>query len=196
MKLTAEEENVIKITEIILEIVPKYLRKLIINYWSITCSSRKWLEDDLSAMMFPTIKPYVTCHDIEKRHYFHTMESVVVGEWHTSTLIIAFLESGMFLVKGCRPFNRRRLPFRVSEEIDKIRMVRKDFFADPSSIQYSSVPFTEVASKIKSVSKNIFDVDAGKELDEIMRSKITTTLTIEQLRQQLSKKHPIDEREK
>jgi len=196
MILSAEEENFIKITKIILEIVPKYLRKLFVNYWSIRYSFRKWLEADISAMMFSTVTPYVTCHDIQKRQYFQTMRSVVVGEWNISTLLFAFLESGMDLVKGCRPLNRRRLPLRVSEEIDVIRMVRKDFFADPSSMQCSSVTFTEVTSKIKSVARNIFDVDAENEIDEVIRSKITTTLTIEQLRQQLSKKHPIDEREK
>ena len=195
MVLSAEEENFIKITKIVLDIVPKYLRRLFVYCWS-KSRKYKWKPDDMSSMMLSTVPVWYSNIDIGKRHFMDTMTSVRIGEWNISTLLFAFLDANMYLVKGCRPVNKRSLPLRVSEEIDVIRMVKKDFFSDPSSMQCSSVTFTEVTSKIKSVARNIFDADAEIEIDEFIRSKITTTMTKEQLKKQLPKKNPINEHEK
>ena len=195
MKVSAEEENFIKITKIIIDIVPKYLRKLFLHYWSKRYSGGTRWSDDTSAMMLLNRIP-ITVHNNEKtKHYINTIKSVEVGAWSIQTLVFLFLESGMRLFKGCRSVNKRNLPLRVSEEIDIIRKVRSDFFADPSSMQCSSIIFREVTSKIKSVARNIFGVDAVNEIDETMRSKITTTLTIEKLKQRLPMKNPVDDRE-
>ena len=191
-EVSAEEENFIKITKIIFDIVPKYLRRLFIYYRSKWSSGRTaWRNDTRAAMLFAITAPE-SYNNIRAQHCLNAMKSVDVGEWDLSTLIFAFLESGMHLVKGFRPFKNRSLPLRVSEEIDVIRKVKNDFFADPSNMQCSSITFAEVTSMIKSVARNIFGVDAEHEIDEIIQSKITTTaMTIEQLKQHIPMKNHI-----
>ena len=183
MEISAEEENFIKMTKIILDVVPRYLREYFIDKWNQKYPNQKWQSDnEHGAFLIDELPPAVK-NLKQNKLYLDKMKSGNEKDWDTSTLVFAMLYSQLNLIQGCRPRNQQRAPFRTSEEIDIVRETRNKFFAHASSTKCSSAAFTDMVSKIKSAAKNVFGDDAENEISRIEISPVKVALTDQQKQQ-------------
>ena len=177
-KESSEEDNFIRIAKILLDTIPKYLRRLFVEKWNWKYPDEKWQSNMASGVFLLRRMP-------RRKSVGPHGDNIMSGneaEWDISTLRFAMLRSGLDLIPNCRPGNQRSVPLLISEEIEVIWTIRNQLFNDTPSMRCSSATFTEMVSKIKSVAKNIFGVDAENKVDKIAQLQIITVKTLEQLK--------------
>ena len=184
MSLSREEEYFVKVTKIVLEIVPKYLRKLFIEKWDQKYPNNKWQSDSASGNFVFTEIPNAAKSG-RNGVYASNMQSGNESDWDFTTLVYAMLYSQLNLIPSCRPDGQRSEPLLISEEIDSIRKIRNEFFAHSSSMKLPFGTFLEQSWKVYNVAKKIFGIDAELEIEEIVMSNITMDIA-ELLKQLLS----------
>ena len=195
MSLSREEQNFIKITKIVLEIVPKYLRKLFIEKWNQKYPNNKWQSDSASGNFLFNQIPNAAKNG-RNGVYANNMKSGKENEWDTTTLLYGMLYSQLNLIQCCRPDGQRSAPLYISEEIDSIRKIRNEFFAHASTMKSSFTTFLDIISHLNSVAKNIFDINAEHDIEDIVKSHIKAEVA-DLLKQQLHiEKNRNDEFEK
>jgi len=183
MSLSREEEYFIKITKIVLEIVPKYLRKLFIEKWDQKYPNNKWQSDSASGNFVFNEIPNAAKNG-KHELYANNMQSGKENEWDTTTLVYALLYSQLNLLPTCRPDGQRIAPLLISEEIDIIRKIRNELFAHASNMKLSFRTFLDIISQVYSVAENAFGISAEHEIEEIQQSQITAGVA-ELLKQQI-----------
>jgi len=184
MELSVEETNYMKITKIVIETIPKYLRRCFIQQWNLKYPKKKWKSDNASGIFLFNQLPDKIKNNKSNETSMDKIKTGNEQQWDTSTLVLVMLNSGLKLIKGVRPSKERSTPLRISEEIDVIRDIRNLHFAHASNMSCSSDDFTKIMTDIKSTARNIFSKDAEKEIDEIEKSQIETKMSTE-LRRQL-----------
>ena len=195
MPLSREEENFIKITRIVLEIVPKYLRKLFIEKWDLKYPNNKWQSDSASGNFLFNEIPNAAKKG-RNGVYANNMQSGNESVCDTTTLVYIMLYSQLNLIPQCRPDGQRSDPLLISEEIDIIRNIRNEFVAHASTTKCSFLTFLEIIWKVYSVAKNIFGVDAEHEIEDLVKSQITTEVADVSKEQLHIEKNRLDEVEK
>ena len=184
MELSVEETNFIKITKIVIDTIPRYLRRCFIQQWNQKYPKSKWKSDSKSGMFLLAQLP-----DRIKNNKTNEISIAKIKEgneqnWDTSTLALVMLNSGLKLIKGVRPTHERSTPLRISEGIDVIRSMRNLHFAHKSSMSCPSEDFKKIMTDIKSTARDIFEKHAEKEIGEIEKSQIETE-RITELRKKL-----------
>ena len=175
MDISTEEENFAKVAKIVLEIIPECLRKLFIEKWNLKHPSRNWQSDSESGnYILNELTHWAKSGRL--KGYANSLKSGNEKNWNTSTLVFSLLYADLSLIPCCRPENQRSIPLLISEEIDILMQVRNEFFAHASSMKCSSVTFIDIISKIKSVARNIFDIDAENQVDNIVQAKMTENM--------------------
>ena len=183
MSLSREEEYFIKITQIVLEIVPKYLRNLFIEKWDQKYPNNKWQSDSASGNFMFTEIPNAAKNG-KHELYANNMKSGKENEWDTTTLVYALLYSQLNLIPSCRPDSQRSAPLLISEEIDMIRKIRNELFSHASNMKLSFRTFLDIISQVYSVAENAFGISAEHEIEEIEQSQLTAGVA-ELLKQQI-----------
>ena len=195
MSLSREEEYFVKITKIVLEIIPKYLRKLFIDKWDQKYQNNRW-QSNIASGNFLFNKIPNTAKNGRNRVYAINMQSGKESDWDTTTLVYAMLYSQLNLIPSCRPDGQRSAPLLISEEIDIIRKIRNEFFAHAHNMKSSFRPFLEIISQVHSVAENIFGINAKHEIEDLVKSQISTNVA-DLLKEQLHiEKNRNDEFEK
>jgi len=195
MSLSREEEYFIKITKIVVDIFPKYLRKLFIDKWDQKYEYNRWQSDIASGNFLFNKIP----NDAKKgrnRVYAINLKSGKESDWDTSTLVYAMLYSQLNLIPSCRPDGQRSAPLLISEEIDIIRKIRNDIPAHAPSMKCSFRPFLEIISQVHSVAENIFGINAKHEIEDLVKLPISTDVADLLKQQLLIEKNRNDEFEK
>ena len=195
MSLSREEEYFVKITKIVLEIVPKYLRKLFIEKWDQKYPNNQWQSDSASGNFVFTEIPNAAKNG-RNGVYARNMQSGNESDWDTTTLVYAMLYSQLNLIPNCRPDRQRRAPLLISEEIDIIRKIRNEFFAHASNMKCSFRPFLEIISQVHSVAENIFGINAKHEIEDLVKSQISNQVADLLMQHLHSEKNRNDEFEK
>ena len=159
-----------------MEVVPKHLRTLFIEKWNQKYPNNKWQSDSASGdFLFNEIPD--AAKKGGKRIYAIKMKSGNESEWDITTLTYAMLFSQLNLIPSCRPVYHRSVPLLISEEIERIREIRGDFYAHASSMRCSSATFKGIEFEIKSAVVNIFGIEAKNDIDEIVQTHFTTKIT-------------------
>lgn len=167
MKLSPEEENFVKITKIVLDVLPKYLRKCFVEQWNKKYPNYKWQCGSASGNFLFDQLPSSTKNDWRNKGNIENLKNGNEQNWDTTTLVFALLYSGLGLTEPCRPNNQREEPLRISEAIDVIRITRNVYFAHAKSMSCPPDVFTRVMKDIKHAAKCLFD-NAGREIEEIV----------------------------
>jgi len=183
MSLSREEEYFIKITKIVLEIVPKYLRKLFIEKWDQKYPNNKWQSDSASGNFVFNEIPNAAKNG-RNGVYASNMQSGNESDWDFTTLVYAMLYSQLNLIPSCRPDGQRIAPLLISEEVDIIRKIRNEFFAHAYNMKCSFRTFLDIVSQVHNVAENAFGISAEHEIEEIEKSQITAGVP-EHLKKQL-----------
>ena len=185
MELSVEKENFVKIADVVLDIVPKYLRKCFIAQWNNKYPNQAWKTGPPSGQFLFNELPAKVKNNYKNKPYIDNLSTGVEENWDTTTLVFAFLFSGLELTPRCRGKGNRIPPLLISEEIDTIREIRNTAFAHASAMSYPGPDFTNIMTDIKSVAKNIFGKDAEDEIIKIETSQIETKMT-KQLKDKLN----------
>ena len=178
MQSSDEEENFIKITKLVLDIFPKYLRKCFIEQWNKKYPGQTWQGDNASGTFFFSALPAKVKSNRNRQIEIEKLKKGNEQEWDTTTVVYALLETGLQLVEGSRAKHVRKDPLRISEQIEIIRDVR-NFIAHASNMSCTCTKFTEILTEIKSKATDIFDVKAVKEIEDIEKSPIESKLAVD-----------------
>ena len=184
MELSDDKENFVKLANIVLDIVPKYLRKCFLAQWDKKYPNQTWQTGQASGQFLFNELPMSVKNNGKNKPYIDNLSTGVEDNWDTTTLVFAFLYSGLTLVPKCRGRSNRIHPLLISEEIDVIREIRNSAFAHASTMSCPGPDFTKIMADIKCVARNIFGKDAEDEIDKIGTSQIETKMT-KQLQSQL-----------
>ena len=179
MDLTGDRGNFSKLTEVILSIIPKYLRQYFKDEWDKVNPQMIW--NDL-----PANGKYLTSK-IKVTYPFNELKKTLArgdrNDWDTTALLFVLCKSGV-IIPHCRNPNQRFAPLRDSENIDKLRSIRNESFAHRPSTSISSLEFNRLIMEIENVFQ-IFNWQNGLlEIDAVKKSLIKTPLS-EYMEQQL-----------
>ena len=176
MASSPEQDNFVKLSFILLDVVARYLREYFVRHWDQKYPDEKWHGDVekknerlKSLLVTPKGKP-------KKDRYSINILKTNETDWDISTLVHALLFSNFNLVEDCRDEGKRTTPLLDSEEIDIIREIRNSDYGHKSSPSCSFDEFFDIMKRIKSAAKNLFGEDAEKEIYKIEMSSVTTDM--------------------
>ena len=155
-------ENFLKISQIVLDIIPKYLRQLFKKHWDETHENNKWQSTVKSgeALMKEVSQGFK--NNKGHRDYISKLEKGNEREWDATILGKVLLHSGLKLVKDndCH----------ITDRIKDLCRIRNDF-AHLSTIRVSDDQFKRMKEETKVALTVLYGEDAGKEIDYIENSK-------------------------
>ena len=186
MDLSVEEANFVKISNIFLGIIPKYLRKFFIKQWNERYPNQKWQTGKVSGQLLLNELPEIFKkdeHSMSKRIINH-LSTGNEEKWDTTILLFAILYSGLKLVEKSRQKAKRTYPLLASEEIEAIKEKRRSAIIHVDSMLYSSSDFRSTIAELKNAAKNIFGEDAVREITEMENAKVEMRIS-EDVKQQL-----------
>ena len=172
MESISEKNNYVKISYIILDIIPRFSRKLFIEKWNEKHPDKRWNSDANSGNNLYSELPEGFRRNKAKKIFIDKMVTGRESEWDTTTLAQVLVDSGLNLIKKCRRKGQRSNPLRISEQIDTLRHVRNNFFAHLPSMSYSSQEFADSLANIKRIALSLFGEEAVREIAVIETSKI------------------------
>lgn len=184
LELDREEQNFVKLTKIILDIIPKHLRTFFVNKWN-EKFPQAWKSDKTSGTTIDNNIPKK--RKKQCRFYFSIKDKIQEGDekrWDITILTFVLLFSGLELIEGCREKNERDDQLLESEEIDNIREMRNTYFAHIESMRCSSNDFEKMITGIKTAVDRLFGQHAKTEVCDIESSNIGNEM-IMQLKDQL-----------
>ena len=178
MELEEQEANFVKLTKIILNIVPKHLRIFFVKKWNEKFPSNQWNSDTKSGKFI--------CDKIREKNNgkFPKLpgikeENFLDGNekgWDTTNLMFILLFSKLKLIAPRRDESKQVDPLLESEEIDKFRVIRNTAFAHAKSMSCSPTEFNASIQSIKHAAHRLFDTDAMTDICAIEMSKSETKM--------------------
>ncbi len=182
--LTNEQENFVKISKIILDVLPTKLRQYFKDKWDETYHNNNWDDTSKSSQFLVSLIPSnVKKNPHNKRNVDYLKTNGDTSDWDPTLLFFVLLYSGLQLITPCRKKAQRNIPLFDSEVIDILREIRNGCFAHLKDMSLPSVEFQTVVGDLNTVC-TLFGPDCKREVDEIVQSKVHTQLS-EQLMEQL-----------
>ena len=172
MELGPDRERFIKLSWIVLDIVPKHLRKLFVKKWDEKSSNQNWKSDSSSGTdIFNKLSKNLQNNDKE-RIYTNKLREGNEKEWDMTILGKVFLEYGLKLIDGPRRLTDRCSPFNDGEKVSILRDIRNRYFAHLPSMSCSSDVFKRIIDEIKVAGDGLFETTFESDIDEIEQSSI------------------------
>lgn len=179
MDLTGDKENFSKLTEVILTIVPKYLRQYFKDKWDKKFPQNIWI-DSIADGQFLTSK--LKCRypftDLKKQ-----LERGNRCDWDSTALLFVLCSTDV-VIPGCRAPPHRTQPLRQSENLAELRQIRNDFFAHRVSASIPTTEFNKVISDIEKIFTILNWQNGLQEVESVKQSLIVTPLS-KQIQEQL-----------
>ena len=172
MELGPDRERFIKLSWIVLDIVPKHLRKLFVKKWDEKSSNQNWKSDSSSGTdIFNKLSKHLQNNDKE-RIYTNKLREGNEKEWDMTILGKVFLEYGLKLIDGPRRLTDRCSPFNDGEKVSILRDIRNRYFAHLPSMSCLPDVFKRIIDEIKIAGDGLFETTFESEIDEIEQSSI------------------------
>ena len=171
MDLTCEEENFCKSTKMIIEIMPKHLRQLFVTEWNAKFPSQPWANDAVSGqLLFNAIPPSAKNKngDLNRKELQPKILSGDANSWDPTILFYLFFFADLQLIDTCRPYTQ------TASTINRFRELRNSYFGHPANTCISVDDFETLSKEIKDIAKDLFGTLAENEIDQVIRSQMTT----------------------
>ena len=165
MELSTEGANSVKISKVILNIVPKHLRSCFTKSWNEKHPDSQWHSDNASGEFLHNKLPEKVKKERGNEKFINNLKKGNEQEWDTATLVFIMLYSGLDLTEPCRPENERKEPLRISEAINIINETRNVYFANASNTSCQSDVYSSAMKDIKYAARYLAD-DVEREIDE------------------------------
>ena len=172
MRQYPEEENFAKLSNIILDIVPKYLRKCFIREWDKKYPDRQWQSNNANGEFLFEQLPENVKKKLSKKKKRDRLISGNEQKWDTFTLVLAILSSGLDFTDEVG----------VREAIQAIINTRKIYLEHSSSMSCPTNAFAKVMTNLRNAARILADNDSEKEIDEIENAHLDTKTTQHQMR--------------
>ena len=172
MDLSEDRERFYKLSCIVFDIVPMYLRKLFITKWNEKHDSQKW-NSNLSSgnYLFNKLSPELQSRKKEDV-YIKKIKEGNESNWDMTILGKVFLDYGLKLIEGPRSIEEWCYPFRDGEKVAILRNIRNQYFAHLPSMSCSADEFIEIIDKVKVAGNGLFALTFEDEIDQIQKSSI------------------------
>ena len=180
MELSEEEANFVKIVKIVLNVLPKYLRKSFINLWNRKHPNEEWKSNEESGNFMHNTLPEKVRDTNNKMHkvYLNKMKTGNEKEWDTSVLGFIIIDSGLKLIDESNAEDKL-----IKEGFFKTKEIRNFSYAHADKMCCSNANFAKTIADIKSIPGGIINEDAKEEIDAIAKLHISEKLTNQQLQQ-------------
>ena len=146
-----------KITKIILNIIPVYLSKVFKELWNKRFENDEWQSNGSSGKLLHKKLPNIRIGEVSK---------VITGvehDWDTALLTYILLEPNLDLTNGNS---------KLQNQINTISKTRNTLVAHSSKMSCTTEEFTQNMEKLKSVAKDLLGEDAEMEIVRIENSRI------------------------
>ena len=178
MVLTKEQENFVKLAQVLVDVLRKHLRKRFIKQWNEKFHATPWNSDSFSGEYLWREIPNEIQND--KKLFPHDVQNKILSgkedSFGATLLIILLLHAKLNLIETCR--RDRKLPLRLSERLDNIRAIRNTFFGNAPNSELSNAEYITVSTELKYEVLHAFGVDAVEEIDVILASEFETQLPV------------------
>ena len=164
MRQFIEEENFAKLSSIILDIVPKYLRECFIREWNKKYPDRKWQSGNASGEFLLEQLPEKIKKRLSKKKEINRLKSGNEQKWDTHIIVLTILSARFDL----------SVEVSIRDAIQIIIDVRKIYLEHASSVSCPSDIFTKLIADIRNAAKKLAGDDAEKEIEEIETSHVDT----------------------
>ena len=173
-----------KLSSIILEIVPKYLRKCFIREWDKKYPDQKWQSNNSNGEFLLEQLPDKIKKKLSRTEKRKRLKSGNEHSWDTHILVFAILFSGLDLTDEVS----------VREAIHIIVDTRKIYLEHASSKMCPSDLYTKIITDIKNAANKLAGDDAEKEIEEIETSGTKTkTLQLQKSQQEQSHQRKLED---
>ena len=179
MGLPKEQENFIKLARIFIEIVPKHLRTLFLANWNAKYPNQPWTNDATSGHYLYNAVPLSVKGN--QGNFDKTLQQMILAGnyelWDPSALFFVLLYAGLNLIDKCRPHNQKTYPFTVSENIDRLCVLRNSFFGHAANMSVSDADFLSISTEIQQIANDVFSSITEDEIKQIISSQMETQLS-------------------
>ena len=173
MALNQEGENFVRFAKIILEVVPANLRTLFESKWNTKYPLNQWDDTRKSGSFL--------LREINKRpsamlssQMKETLKAGDKNQWDSTTLFFVLLGK-LGLTPAMRLFPQRSPPLLVSEEIDKLRVIRNESFAHIPAASITNADYHQTVLEIENIFTNLGWMQGLQEIQLIKQTVISTT---------------------
>ena len=172
MDLSPDRERFIKLSSIVLDIVPIHLRRLFIKKWNGDSGNQQWKSDSTSGTeLFNKLSQNLQ-NNAKERIYTDKLQEGNEKEWDMTVLGKVFLEYGLKLIDGPRSLTDRCSPFNDGEKVSILRDIRNQYFAHLPSMSCLPDVFERIIDEIKIAGDGLFETTFESEINEIEQSSI------------------------
>ena len=182
MDLTGDKGNFSKLTEVILTIMPKYLRQHFKAKWDDKFPQNIWNDSKAYGQFLASKLKSLKCKypfpDLKKQ-----LDQGNKSAWDSTAILFVLCNTDV-VIPGCRTPPHRTLPLRQSEILAQLRQIRNDFFAHRGSASIQIIEFNKVISDVENVFTILSWQDDVKEVASVKQSLIVTPLS-KQMQKQL-----------
>ena len=180
MELSEEEANFVKIVKIVLNVLPKYLRKSFINIWNRKHPDENWKSNEESGNFILNALPEKVRDTNNKMHkvYINKMMTGNEEEWDTSVLGFIIIDSGLKLID--ESIQEDKL---IKEGFFKAKEIRNSSYAHADKMFCSNANFAKTIADLKCIPGGIINEEAKQEIDAIGKLHILEKVTDQQLQQ-------------
>ena len=155
MELHKEKENYLKISEIVLEIVPKYLRILFKELWDRKYPEMMWQSSEASGEFLGKELGDKFFEDKKNKDCASLILKGNEQDWDTTMLARVMLDNKLDLIQN---------DSKVRQRVENLKKIRNDSFRRLSKVSYPSDRCADVIGAIKTEVKSLFGEDAEKEI--------------------------------
>ena len=135
--MSVEQKNFVKISWIVLDIFPKYLRKLFKRLWDKKHPDEEWCSGNESQVLCNKLKKDVI-ERAKSKGILEKLKNENDQTWDVTTLAFALQDTKLELRDSCRERKDWNPPLRESEQIRTLGDIRNAVYAHPESMSWSS----------------------------------------------------------
>ena len=167
MELSSDRERFIKLSWIVLEIIPTHLRNLLIKKWNEQSSNQKWNSDISSGTnLFNKLSRNLQKNGNEQI-YISKIREGNEQDWDITILGKVFLDYGLKLIDDPRYLKDRCSPFNDGEKVSILRDIRNQYFAQLPSMSCLPGVFERIINEVKIAGDDLFEKSFQSDIDII-----------------------------
>ena len=160
-----------KLSAITFDVIPKYLRQLIKEYWNKRYPTEKWQSTNTFGSCLIDKLPDDIKTGNEHKKYVSSLKNDNEKDWNTATLCFIMLAPSLDLVGVHRQTHKESNASSTIRAIKKLKDISASFFTKRNSMSCSSAYYTQKVTEFRDSIKNLFSTDAENDVNIIVNAR-------------------------